>query len=177
MGKHIHFFMTKDDLLLLSKELESKIDVRFYDNLNVGTKNGRCFSTLKDIPNLGNNESGAHHMESFTVIPMEKEVEIEEVKQRDGTIHYLIHQGNNVDSIEFWPGGFYDASKLICGELATISDSEISKKLYNCFCKEIKKICSKRKGVFLYSQNVEKLSDIRLITININELPMYDLLL
>lgn len=174
MSKGIYFFMTKEDLLNLSDELENKMNIVFYDNSNITSADGRCLDTLRKLPSLGINKSGSHHTESFLVLPIEKDVVIEAVPQKNGETHYFIDQSRNVDSIVFWPGGFYDDSKLICGEVGTISDTTISKSLYNCFCKIIKKICKERAGCFWYSENVKKLENVRLITININEMPIYD---
>ncbi len=175
MSKQIHFFMTKEDLLMLSDEIENKLDIVFYDNDNITSFNGRCFNRLRELPNLGINKCGSHHVESFLVLPKNKEVVIEEVPQKNGKVHYFIHQGNNKDSIVFWPSGLYDNSYLICGDVGTISDTATSKMLYNCFCRAIKKICKERSGGIWYSENVKNMQNVRLITININEMPIYDL--
>lgn len=175
MSKQMHFFMTKEDLLVLSDELENKMDIVFYDTMNITSADGRSFNTIKELPDLGINKCGSHHVEAFLVLPKEKEVVIEEVPQKDGKIHYFIDQSRNEDSIDFWPGGFYGDSYLIHGNIGTISDTAISKNLYNCFYKTIKKICKERSGAFWYSENVKKLKNIRLITININEMPIYDI--
>lgn len=175
MSRQMRFFMTKEDLLILSDELESKIDIAFYHRMNIKTVEGRRFNSIRELPDLGINKCGSHHVESFLVLPEQKDVVIEEFPQKDGNIHYAIDQKMNEDSIIFWPGGFYGDSYLIHGNIGTISNTEVSEKIYNYFYRAIRKICKKQIDSFWYSENVRKLEKVRLITISIRENPAYDI--
>lgn len=90
MSKQLNFFMTKEDLLILSDELKNKMDIAFYDLENIISADGRRFNTVKELPNLGINRCGSHHIESFLVLPRDKEVVIEEITLKNGKIHYII---------------------------------------------------------------------------------------
>ena len=70
---------------------------------------------------------------------------------------------------------FFGHKYLIAGELSTISTTEISSQLYKSLRSKIKKICKNNCGLYWYSENVEKLVGVRLITINIKEPPEYDI--
>ncbi len=174
MSKRINFFMTQDDLYLLSKKCES-FDLVFYDINCVNSEHKKPYISLKDVPHLGTNVYGSYHVESYLVMFSRISINTEKVLQRDGKTHYLINQCNNPHSIVFYPSGMYRDKYLIMGELSTISKTVLSAKLFSLFSKLIKQICSNHQGSIWYSDNVKKLINVRLITVNTSEPLVYDL--
>ena len=174
MSKQINFFMTQDDLYLLSKKCET-FDLAFYDTNCVNSEHKKPYIFLNDVPHLGTNICGSYHVESYLVMFSGISINTEKVLQRDGKTHYLINQCNNPHSIVFYPSGMYRDKYLIMGELSTISKTVLSAKLFSLFSKLIKQICNNHKGSVWYSDDVKKPVNVRLITINTNEPSVYDL--
>lgn len=179
MGKNLFFFMNKDDLINMSVMIEKQIEVVYVANKAYHQADGKSFGTMTDFPNLGLNVSGNHQSEGYIVIEKKSNISWRKVKQRqsENEYRYFVDQAENPDSIVFWPGGFYNKENLICVHIGTISDTVGSKKIFKCFEKSIKKICGEKHGRYYYSENVKNMKNVRLITMNINEPPEYDICL
>ncbi len=175
MSKTLYFFMNKDDLINMSSIIEKQIDVAYIRNNAYHQTGIKGFGSIKDFPDLGLNMSGNQQNESYIVIEKKCNINWRKVKQKNNDYRYFVDQAENPDSIVFWPGGFYNKENLICGHIGTISDTDGSKKIFKCFEKSIKKICSEKQGRYYYSENVKTMKNVRLITMNIKEPVIYDI--
>lgn len=175
MSKNLYFFMNKDDLINMSNMIKKQIDVVYIINKAYDQTDIKSFETITDFPDLGLNLSGNQQSESYIVIEKNCDVNWRSIKQNSNKFRYFIDQAENPNSIVFWPGGFYNKDNLICGHIGTISDTIGSKKIFKCFEKSIKKICSEKKGRYYYSENVKIMKNVRLITMNVNEALIYDI--
>lgn len=175
MSRNLYFFMSKDDLINMSKMAEKQIDIVYILHKAHYQTDVKGFETIKDLPDLGINLSGDHQSELYLVIERNRNISWRKVKQQDGQYRYFVDQKENPDSIAFWPGGFYNKESLLCGHIGTISDTAGSKKIFKCFEKSIKKICTEKHGRYYYSENVKNMKNVRLITMHVNEPSQYDI--
>lgn len=175
MGKNLYFFMNKDDLINMSGMIEKQIDVVYIRNNAYHRADAKGFESIIDFPDLGLNSSGNQQSESYMVFEKNYNISWRNVKQKNNDYRYFVDQAENPDSIVFWPGGFYNKENLICGHIGTISDTVGSIKIFKCFEKSIKKICSEKQGRFYYSENVKTMKNVRLITMHIKEPLIYDI--
>ncbi len=175
MGKSLYFFMNIDDLIDLSGMIEKQMDLVYIENSAYYHTDVKGFEAIADIPNLGISISGNQQSENYIVIGKKSIIKWRKIKQNNNAYRYFVDQAENPDSIVFWPGGFYNKEKLICGHIGTISDSVCSKKIFKCFEKSIKKICSEKRGRYYYSERIKNIENVRLITMNVNEALAYDL--
>lgn len=167
--------MNKDDLINMSSMIEKQINVVYIRNNAYHQADAKGFEAIIDLPNLGLNMSGNQQSESYMVIDKNCNISWRKVKQKNNDYRYFVDQAENPDSIVFWPGGFYNKENLICGHIGTISDTVGSKRIFKCFEKSIKKICSEKQGRYYYSENVKTMKNVRLITMNIKESLIYDI--
>lgn len=175
MGKNLYFFMNKDDLINMSGMIEKQIDVVYIRNSAYHQADVKGFGAIIDFPDLGLNSSGNQQSESYMVFEKNYNINWRKVKQENNEYRYFVDQAENPDSIVFWPGGLYNKENLICGHIGTISDADGSKKIFKCFEKSIKKICSEKHGRYYYSENVKNMKNVRLITMHIKEPLIYDI--
>lgn len=97
------------------------------------------------------------------------------IPQRDGTVKFAIDQRANAKTIAINPGGFYEKSCLVAGQVGTISNDPDSKKLYGAITSEMRKQFTQIKS-YLVGPEASLLLDkgCRLMP-NPKSAPLYDL--
>lgn len=173
--KEIFFFATKMDLRFCLEEISNKLSLKYILNdVYNSTEEVNVYNNMHDLDNFGINTSGDHQSESYLVMYQNDSLNIEEVKQTTGGFKYFVSQKLNKDSIDFWPGGLYESSYLICGHVGTISSEPRSIQLYKDFTKEITKRFKKVRGFYIGNNVFEIKDNVRLITMNIKQPIEYD---
>jgi hypothetical protein len=174
----LFFFATKEDLKNTLQKVQEKVKIKYIKKGIYNSPNEVIeYRSISELSGFGVNMSGDHSTDSFLVMYEEDKVTIEKVAQHEGGYKFFVDQGSNVDSIELWPGGLYDDSFLISGEIATISNSEKSKILFKTFSNLIKKNYQKISGSRYYvSSGIDDIKNkIRLITMTVKQPIEYDL--
>lgn len=90
---------------------------------------------------------------------------------------HVLNQGQNPDSITFFPGGIFDNEKvLVCGHIGTSSKSSDSIALYKTFVRFVTKGFAKI-GSYRVGPKAEQLMDqgYRMVTIGVSSSREYDL--
>jgi hypothetical protein len=136
-----HFFATADDLLPVFDLVDRKHRLAYtltglHESPELCTvTNGTDIPSLRDVMGAPN----AIACPSYLVTLEGATVQVREVPQQSGGIRYAVDQLINPDSITFSHGGFFSPEILLYGRVGTISDSEISKKLFRAFSSAIAK--------------------------------------
>lgn len=71
--------------------------------------------------------------------------------------------------------GLYEPNYFICGHIATISEDKVSQELFKYFTKTFVKGYKKIGKYYIGMGVLEMASDVRLITMNVNQPQEYDL--
>lgn len=176
MAKEIHFFMTKNDLIEVLRKSEENISLKYVEAKAYSSKEINEYYSLEEYEDIGINKSGNHVTERFLVVEKDYTVKVREVLQVDGNIRYHVDQMNNENSVLFWPGGIYENKYLICGHMSTIHLNDNAKKIFDNIQKNIKKQCKTKVGRYYVGEDAKSIySDMRFITISINQASEYDL--
>jgi hypothetical protein len=81
----------------------------------------------------------------------------------------------NPGSVILRPGGYYDDTRIVSGNISTIKSDEHSIKIYKEISDQIKKNFKKITGWYIGPNILKNFnSHIRLITMNINQSEIYD---
>lgn len=177
MTKQKHLFAVKADLEAGIRHAESGMTLKYVLAGMSDSPDFHVYESLFDYEQLGANTYGDHiRGDCFLVLHKSEKVNAEKVPQRRGGAKYVVYQDKNPHSITFQPGGIYDPNHLVCGHIATISESMVSLELFKNFSRAILKDF-KKVGNYYVGPEALKMLDrgVRLITMGIDEPPEYDL--
>lgn len=143
-SRQLMFFAVLEDIEPVIKDIESSIDIRYY---NAGlqlfdSESIPAYDSILDIPNIGITFSGDwNRIDNYLVIKKKEQLIVRKIPQRTGEIKFSVDQMNNLKSIELKLGGIYQEKEnvIVAGRIATISEDEESKELYNLFSTKIRK--------------------------------------
>ncbi|MEX0702312.1 MAG: hypothetical protein WD069_09475 [Planctomycetales bacterium] len=172
-----HFFATAADLLPVFDLVDRKHRLAYTltglhesPELRTVTK-GSDIPTLRDLMEAPN----AIACPSYLVTLDGAAVQVREVPQQCGGIHYAVDQLINTDSITFSHGGFFSPEILLYGRVGTASDSAIAKKLFRVFSSAIAKAFVRVKAYWVGPQANELLLKGCRLTMSANSPKEYDL--
>jgi hypothetical protein len=144
----IMFYATATDLRPLLSSLETQKNLQYTLAGLFDTNTPQTYLSYVDIPDFGT----ARHPTSvansaYLVAPQGATVHVEDVPQRRGGVFYAISQLLNQDTIVFGPGGRHQDDIILYGTIGTVSDSPMSKGLYDFFTRPFRERF-KRTGAF-----------------------------
>lgn len=177
MISSINFCLTKVDLLEVIRNVEQSLPIKYVQTEIYLSEEVNQYFHLEEYDFLGVSQSGAViNGDSFLVLEKNSTLSVRCVLQNKGGKHYFVDQLENKDSVILRPGGIYQETYLICGQVGTISKSAVSQKIMRAFQKGIKAQCHKKVGRYYIGNNAATLyGQKRFITIDINEAKEYDL--
>lgn len=172
-------FTTRSDLMPRIEWIEAQRDLHYAISDMYESKDIEILDSLLGVKEIGYNYTGQYITGTqFLVVERKYKIKVEKVKQRRGGYLYAVDPFKNPHSIIFQPGGIYNDSKLIRGNIGTVSESKKSIELYKFFSKGIVKGFTRIEGWYVGPEALELYkSGIRLITMHINEPPEYDLVI
>ena len=173
----MYFFATGNDLIQSLKPFELTRKIKYVKCDKYKTKDCLMHDTIDALPNLGVDYTGEHDKNPYLVMDYDTEVVLRMPKQGSKEIWYSVDQLGNPASIVFRPGGMYGTDYLIHGSITTRDDTA-AKQLYNYFTKALKSGAEKpgkRHLFYMLPEALELSRRVRLITIHINQDPIYDL--
>jgi hypothetical protein len=158
-SKSIHFFATKRDLEAVIRAAESRRSLKYTAAGMFDTPEIPAFMSGLLLPSLGFAPSGDNNAEPFWLITdADTKVEVEIVPQRRGGTRYGVDPGLNPKSVVIWPGGVFDNSCLIAGQIGTGIINPASLDFLNLFGREFRQRF-KRIRSFFVGPEAEQLLD------------------
>lgn len=168
-SKSVHFFATKCDLESLLSAVESKRELQFVQAGMFDEPEAMALASGLQIPNLGFAPSGDSNLEPFWLITdVSKYVEMKVVPQRRGGTRYGIDPGLNPESVVLWPGGIFEQSCVIAGQVGTATINPTSMELVNLFAREIRHQFKRIKSFFVGPEAEQLLDAGYRLTIGVN---------
>jgi hypothetical protein len=162
--KNILFFATKEDLLPVIDQVESKGRVTYICTGNFPSRASERYNRGADIPGLGQATSdSAINSATYLVIQGDGEIRFRPFKLTSGVEQFAIDQLVNPDSVTFTPGGLWIQEAMLYGRVATVSDSDPAQELMRRFHTALKKRFAKMKAYYVGPQaNALRESGMRL---------------
>lgn len=150
MPKSINIFATRTDLARVVATVESRCPLMYaaaglFDELPSAIK-----GSIVDLEDFGIAKSSQQvHNPSYLSYPDETSLIVREVPQRKGGIKYAVDQLGNPQSVTIRPGGVFEESCIIAGQIGTVSKDAFSLKLANLFAHEVRKQFSRIRSYYV----------------------------
>jgi hypothetical protein len=149
-AKSINFFATRSDLNGIFIAVEAQQALKYVQAGMFDSPELNEFSSGLKIPNLGLAPSGTSNLEPFWLVTdAHSEIIVKSVPQRRGGVRYGIDPGLNPESVIVWPGGNFDRSTLIAGQIGTGVINPESTKLFNLFIQVFRKRFNRIRSYFV----------------------------
>lgn len=172
----LYFFSTKEDVAPLFEVVEKTYQLRYTLMAFSETPDLIWFDSALLIPDLGVAQRGATAREaSYLVMSREAKVTVRAIPQKVGPPRYAVDQLKNPDSVVLTPGGLFDDTCLIGGEISTASNSTESRMLMDCFHRIFRKHFKKQKNYFVGSDARRLYDQGRRLTTDVRSPREYDL--
>lgn len=173
VSRRILFFATRQDMIDVFLQLNTELN--FVKTGNHPEGSILIYSSVEKIPNLGDYKYSSHCMENYLVVNTNKKINVDDIQLRNGTTVKSVYQSFNMDSIVFSPGGiYYKYNCLIHGQIATISNSNFSKNLFNALRKSIRKQFQCYSDWWIGKEAMKLYGKYRFITIGVGSPTEYD---
>ena len=171
--QRIHFFATAQDLI----STFGTLDVKFVRMGMFDDKNTDLYKALIDIPDLAIvSVPSASLSQTFLIMPTGHKPKFERVFQVKGGKKYCVDQSKNKNSIMLMPGGICDENIIMAGNIATISETSISKNLFKTLSSLLKNDFIKYRDYYLGQEALEKFeTGCRMVTMGVDQPIEYDL--
>ncbi len=171
----VNFFATKADLEALLRAIETKHELQFVRTglFDVPVQN-RVLTLLDShlrIAAKGDNNQVATYLIANRMEP----IQIRTVRQHGGGTKYAIDQQTNSKTIMFRPGGVFNETCVIAGQVGTVSEDPASLALFQLFSKEIKRQFDKIKSFQVGKEAGELLDKGWRLATSLKSPPLYDL--
>jgi hypothetical protein len=175
-GKRVHFFATKDDLLLVLRSLEGGRPIRY-------TRAGRVIGPVpeiwksgEDLPQLGNATGDQVVVcDQFLITEEIPTIRVESRRMSTGEMRFDVYQSGNPDSVVLAPGGLWTDGAIISGSIATISESQTSHSLMRSARSAVKKQFTRVRAFWVGPEALVALRSGRRLTTAVQSPPEYDL--
>ena len=172
----ITFYATADDLgpVLASLEAESSLQYTLMELFE--TDKPQTYLSYVDIPNLGRSSHpvAAANL-SYLLSHQGIKVRAREIPQKSGRVLFGIDQMLNEDTLVFRPAGRYGNDVILCGMVGTVSQSVISKSLYNQTKKQFRKYLKNDGNIFIGTEALYILKSGARLTIGASSPQEFDL--
>ncbi len=148
------FFADAEDAMVLMDELERAVPLRLMRTGGYETlMEALIFDSYKSVPDFGVSVHGQSVQEpSFLLFPCDYHPRIREVRQKRGGVKFFVDQMINKKSVVLRPGGRFDASTIISGQIGTISEDPWSLRVYKKAVSIIRKNFKEVGAYFVGSQ-------------------------
>jgi hypothetical protein len=134
------------------------------------------FDSSAHIPHVGCAMVGDHNREPFyLVIDSAIEAEARTVQQRNGETRFFFDQQLNPRSVVLKPGGVYQQTFIIAGQIGTGTSAKESEDLLKVFAKELRRQFSKVKSYYVGNEALRLLDGGLRLTTNVQAPVEYDL--
>ena len=174
--RQVLFYATKDDLLPLLEEIESKGPVMY---VRMGHDRDRAYESYsrgREISNLGEATcDSAINCTSFLVCRAGEEIKVRPITLNTGVEVFAVDQLLNPNTVTFSPGGLWKQEVVLHGRVATTSDSKPAQELMRRFQSAIKKSFTKVKAFYVGPQANALLESGKRLTIAVQTPREYDL--
>jgi hypothetical protein len=168
-SKSIHFFATRRDLESVIAAVESQRPLQYVQAGMFDSPETKGFHSGLQIPNLGVAPSGDSNLEPFWLVTDSgTNVEIKIVPQRRGGTRYGIDPGLNPESVVLWPGGVFEQSCVIAGQIGTAMLNPTALELVNLFAREIRRQFKRIKSFYVGPEAEQLLDSGYRLTIGVN---------
>lgn len=175
--KRISFFATKDDLLLVLCELESKRQIKYARTGLLKGPEPELWDAGTNLPGLGRAAGDqAVACDSFLIFDKTSTVNMVLKAMRNGDDRYDVDQAKNPDSVVLNVGGEWVDGSLISGGVATISESPASQSLMRAIHSGIKKHFTRVQAFWVGPEALAALRSGRRLTYAVQSPPEYDLI-
>jgi hypothetical protein len=172
--KLLPIYATTGDLLQLLSAAESKMAMEFYVAGLVEKSAAHRSLTSGEV--LHAIEASGKVYPMFLVVPAATTVNVEEIPQRKGGVHYLVgNQNYNPNSIIVHPCELINPTMLLKGQIGTISDTPESLALFATFAKVLRKQFTKVKSYWVGPEAIRILDSGGRLAITDKSPPEYDL--
>lgn len=172
-NRRILFFATKQDMIDVFLQLNTELN--FVKIGNHPKESMLIYSSIEKIPDLGCYKYKSHCMDNYLVANTNTKINVEEIQLRGGESVKSVYQSFNMDSIVFSPGGIYHKENcLIHSQIATMSNSNCSRDLFNALRKSIRKQFQCYSGWWIGKEAMGLYGNYRFITIGVGSPTEYD---
>ncbi|WP_143827955.1 hypothetical protein [Anaeromyxobacter sp. Fw109-5] len=150
MATQILFFLTRQDLLHVLKEFESRQRVHYVVAGSHKQPMIEDVHSLAEDPGAGVAVHGdAQRERAYLVAPAGTEIVVRAIPQYSGEVRYAVDQMANPGSILLRPGGIHSEGVMISGEASTISAEAQSVNLYRSLERAVRANCARVKSCFV----------------------------
>jgi hypothetical protein len=176
MSTSLSFFAIPSDVSEVLGVIESIRDVEFtlagmFDQESLVT-----YPSSRMIDNLGVALKGAQNHElKYLVSNRGTRIEVEHVRQRDGTLRFAVDQKLNPATVVLRPGGIYGDGCVIAGQIGTCNENPVSMDLLAFFTKTVKKHFKKVRSFWVGEGALKILDSGGRLTTNVKAPIEYDL--
>jgi hypothetical protein len=175
---HMHFFALKEDLVALFELVDSKGPLKYVAMGNfLRSDSGEGIKIINngaEIPNLGKaSADSSAACESYLVCELDTPIELRTAGLNGERV--CIDQLANPDSAEFKGGGILNEDIVLCGRIATASDSHLSQTLMKRFHAAIRKTFSKVRAFYVGPKAFTLLENGKRLTMAAQSPPEFDL--
>lgn len=147
MSKSIFFFATKADLEPLFSAVETERPLKYVKAGMFDTPAPMTVLSALEIPNLAIAPVGEYIIgPCWLVLDPFSDVEVRAIPQQRGGIRYAIDQLINPQSVTIRPGGVFENSAVISGEVATCTNEPFSLDLMKLFARHIRRRFTRVRG-------------------------------
>jgi len=171
------FFATRGDLKIVVGPIEDEIPLTYVLTGMFESSRLDKIDSLFRYSMIGQSSSGdTARDDCFLVLQRQEKFRPQKIRQRRGGYLYAVDQEANANSIVLAPGGTYGETCLVAGRMGTCSVHKDSLVLYSTFSRVFRKQFRKIKSYYVGPESLELLNKgNRLITMGIDEDPLYDL--
>jgi hypothetical protein len=145
------FYATEQDLGPVLSSLEAQKRLQYTLTGSFKMNRVQTYLSYVDIPELGQ----AHHPTavanpSYLISLQGTPIRAREVPQKTGGVRYFFDQILNEDTVAFSPGGRHSDDVILYGMIGTVSNSAVSKNLYNFIAKPFREHFAKAREFFVW---------------------------
>lgn len=167
------FFLTKSDLIKMMSDVEEKVPLEYILMGSFEHKTIRREISISNFEDIGYTYySNWMSLDNrYMVIPLDENVKIRTVMQRNGSYRYIIDLSTNPKGVELSTGGIYKKAEhvLIAGRVAVFTDSSIeAMQIYKEILRAMNKCFTKKHNIFVSQEVLSLLEDGWRLTCNYN---------
>jgi hypothetical protein len=146
----IYVYTCGEDLFMLLSRIESLHEIKYVRAGEITGPSVEEYESYSTIPNLGRATGiRSRRSGSYLIVERNYDARVETTKMFDGNLCFDVEQPQNPESILFCPGGELGERTIIMGDFSTISNTEVSLKLFRTVRSEIRKDFTKIKRYWL----------------------------
>jgi hypothetical protein len=159
-SRQIMFFLILEDIELSIKSIETEVDIRYYKTGLMDDRTVPSYISIFNAPDIGYTLHGDwNRIDDYLVMQKETSLNIRKIPQKTGETKFAVDQLLNPKSIELKLGGILKEKDnvIVAGRVATVSEDEVSNKLFKLFSFKIKNEFKKIGSFYIGKKAEEKL--------------------